>query len=77
MPNITVYLPDEVAEVARRQAKRERTTVSRWVAGLITKYTNSGPRPGVLAAIGAIPDFPSIEELRSSYGEDAPREELK
>ena len=77
MPNLTIYLPDDVAEIARRQAKKERLTVSRWVAALVARYTNIGPRPGVLAAMGAIPDFPSIEELRSGYGPDAPREELK
>lgn len=77
MPNLTIYLPDDVAEIARRQAKKERLTVSRWVATLVAKHTNPGPRPGVLGAIGAIPDFPSVEELRGGYGPDAPREELE
>ena len=52
-------------------------TVSRWVAALITRHASSGPRPGVLAAIGAIPDFPSVEELRSGYGRETPREEME
>ncbi len=77
MPNLTIYLPDEIADAVTRRAKREKTSASRWVAGVITRHLKAGPRPGVLAALGAIPDFPSIEDLRSGYGEDTPREELR
>jgi hypothetical protein len=76
MPNITVYLPEEVARAARRAAKSERLTVSRWVSTLIARRVASSPAPGLAQAAGAIPDFPSAEELRSGYGADAEREKL-
>ncbi len=77
MPNITIYLPDEVAANARRLAKKENLTISRWVAALIAKHMRSGTPPGILAAAGAIPEFPSIEELRAGYGSDAEREMME
>jgi hypothetical protein len=77
MPNITIYLSDDVAVMAERQAKKSRLSLSRWVATLIARQANTGPRPGVLAAIGAIPEFPSVDELRADYGPDTPRDEMK
>ena len=76
MPNVTLYLPDEVAAAARRAAKADRSTVSRWVAALIAKRVASSPAIGVKNAAGAIPDFPSAEEIRSGYGADEERETL-
>jgi hypothetical protein len=77
MPNITVYLPDDVARDARRIARKENLPFSRWVAALIARHMRSGTAPGVLSAAGAIPDFPSVDELRSGYGSDAEREGLE
>jgi hypothetical protein len=76
MPNITVYLPDDVAAAARRAAKAERVTTSRWVSSLIARRVASTAAPGVRKAAGAIPDFPSAEEIRSGYGPDVKREGL-
>jgi hypothetical protein len=76
MPNITVYLPGDVAAAARRAAKAERLTTSRWVSALIARRVASSASPGVRRAAGAIPDFPSAEEIRSGYGLDAERERL-
>ena len=76
MPNITIYLPDTVAGTARRLAKKDRLTMSKWVASVIARHVRSGPKPGVMNAAGAIPDFPDLSELRGGYGRDAERENL-
>ena len=76
MPNITVYLPEDVAAAARRAAKAERLSTSRWVSSLISRRVASSAAIGVKKAAGAIPDFPSAEEIRSGHGSDAKREGL-
>ena len=76
MPNITIYLPADVERDVRRAVKKDRTTMSRFITDLILDRLKSGPAPGVVNAIGAIPDFPSFEELRSGYAQDTDRESL-
>ncbi len=77
MAQITIYLPDEVESKARRAAKADGKSVSRWIADqLASRLDDAWPR-GVLDAAGAIPDFPSLEDIRKGYGPDAPRERLK
>jgi hypothetical protein len=74
MAQITIYLPDEVEKKARRAAKARGKSVSRWIADEVIRTTDTGWSEGALKAAGAFPDFPSIEEIRSGYGPDAPRE---
>ena len=76
MAKITIYLPDEVERKARKAAKQQRTSVSRWIAQGIKQKLDRTWSPRFLAAGGSCPDFPSLEELRSGYGEDAPREPI-
>jgi hypothetical protein len=76
MAQITIYLPDEIENRARRAAKTARTSVSRWIADrLKDDLCDQWPKE-VLAAAGAVPDFPSLKEIRGEYGKDARRENL-
>lgn len=76
MAQITIYLPDDVEKKARKAAKAQGKSVSRWVAEQVTgNLANSWPQSWIDAA-GAFPDFPDVEELRKGYGKDAPRESL-
>ena len=76
MAQVTIYLPDDVEKRARNAAKAQGQSVSRWVASQIEKSLEDRWPQAILDAAGAIPDFPSIEEIRSGYGEDAPRESM-
>ena len=40
-----------------------------------TKPDDTWPKP-VIDAAGALPDFPSLEEIRKGYGEDTRRESI-
>jgi hypothetical protein len=53
-----------------------KLSVSRWIAGQVSRSLNSAWPPEFLEAIGSCPDFPNQEELRRGFGEDAPRESL-
>jgi hypothetical protein len=76
MAKITIYLPDDVERKARRAARQSRLSISRWIAEGVKRNLGDTWPPEFLAALGSCPDFPSQEELRRGYGEDAPRERL-
>jgi len=76
MSQITIYLPDELEDKARKVAKARGTSVSRWLAEQVAhKLEDTWPQ-SVLDAAGAIPDFPELAELRKGYGKDAARESM-
>ena len=76
MANVSIYLPDQVATLARKAAKREKLSVSKWISREITKSLGSRWPEEFLAAAGAEPGFPSLEEIRRGYGADRPREKI-
>jgi hypothetical protein len=77
MSQITIYLPDDVEKLARKAAKAKRSSVSRWIAEKVVSHLEDAWPEGVLNAAGAIPDFPSLKEIRKGYGRDAHRESLR
>ncbi len=76
MAQITIYLPDETELQARRAAKSARKSVSQWIAERIRKDLSEQWPQAVLDAAGALPDFPTVKQLRRGYGKDSPREKL-
>jgi hypothetical protein len=77
MSQITIYLPDAVENKARKAAKANGKSVSRWIADQVLQNLSDVWPEGVLDAAGALPDFPSLEEIRRGYGDDMPRESLE
>lgn len=76
MSQLTIYLPDEVEARARRAAEASNQSMSRWIAQRLQRDLDESWPAEVIQAAGAFSDFPSLEELRSGYGEDVPREPL-
>ncbi len=74
MANVTIYLPAEVEAAARKHAKRSRLSLSRWVAQEIVRKLDDNWPPEFIALAGSCPDFPDVQELRSGYGVDVPRD---
>ena len=77
MAQITIYLPDDVEKLARKAAKAKRSSVSHWIAEQVVSHLEDAWPEGVLNAAGAIPDFPSLKEIRKGYGRDTRRESLR
>lgn len=75
MSQVTIYLPDELAERMRRAAESEGVSQSRWIARLIdARLARAWPQE-VLALVGSWPkDFPDAEQIRRGQGSDLPRE---
>jgi hypothetical protein len=77
MAQITIYLPDDIENKARKAAKVKGTSVSRWIAERVVETLDEAWRKGVLDAAGAIPEFPDLKEIRTGYGKDATRERIR
>lgn len=77
MAQVTIYLPDELESKARKAAKTQRKSVSRWIADQVIDSLEDTWSQGVLDAAGAIPDFPDVAELRKGYGADTKRERIE
>jgi hypothetical protein len=74
MAQITIYLPDDVENKARKAAKTQKKSVSRWIADQVVHNVEKSLPQSWIDAAGSFPDFPQVEELRKGYGNDAPRE---
>jgi hypothetical protein len=77
MAQLTIYLPDDIENKAREIAQAKGKSVSRWVADQVVRSLEDTWSKGVLDAAGALPDFPSVEEIRKGYGQDVSRESLE
>jgi len=73
MPRITIYLPNHVEKLARKTARSERMSVSRWIAEHVVSHAVGAWPKSVLNAAGAISDFPSLKEIRRGSGRDSRR----
>jgi len=76
MANLTIYRPDDVERQARKAAGESSVSVSKWVTDRLSESVETSLPAEFLDLAGAFPDFPHLEELRKSYGQDAPRESL-
>ena len=77
MAQLTIYLPDKVEKEARRAARKDGKSVSRWIADKVVHHLEDVWPAAVIAAAGAIPDFPAARELRHGYGADVRRERFE
>jgi hypothetical protein len=76
MGQVTIYLDDEVETKMRAAAKSSHLSKSKWIARLIKEKTADQWPESVAGLAGAWPDLPTAEEIRTSLGADAAREEF-
>lgn len=76
MAQLTLYLDQETVGKMRQAAKSEGLSQSQWVARLIRAQLESEWPQAVRELAGTWTEFPEIEELRRSLGNDVPRESL-
>jgi hypothetical protein len=74
MPHLTIYLSAEIEAKLRKAARRDKLSVSRWISKRVADSLADEWPKEFLALAGSCPDFPSLDEIRSGYGQDAPRE---
>jgi hypothetical protein len=76
MPQVTIYLDQDTEKRARKAARSEGISLSKWIAETLREKTAGTWPKAVLDLAGAWPDFPRLDELRRPAPRDARREEL-
>lgn len=76
MPQVTIYLEDEVLALVKAATKSTDISQSEWIAEAVRLRAKREWPALVLALAGAWPDFPTAEEIKESQGTDVSREQL-
>ncbi len=76
MGQVTIYLEDEIEAKMRKAAKSMHLSQSKWIANLIKEKVADEWPESVVKLAGAWKDLPTVEEIRTTHGSDAVREEL-
>lgn len=75
MGQVTIYLDNSIETKMKEAAKSSRVSVSKWVAGIIEEKTATEWPQDIVELAGSWgDDFPTVEELRSNFGQENPRE---
>ncbi|MCD4655420.1 CopG family transcriptional regulator [bacterium] len=77
MGQITIYLDKNTEKKMRVAAKSHKMSISKWITTLISEKISTNWSQDIINLVGSWEDdFPSIEEIRSSAGQDYPRKPL-
>ena len=78
MQQITLTLDEEVQAIIYEMADAENLTPSLWLSQFVERQVKQYQdwSPEVKALAGSWADFPSLDEIRDSQGDDAKRESL-
>jgi hypothetical protein len=76
MGQVTIYLDPATEKRARKAARSEGVSLSKWIASALRKQTDTAWPRAVLDLEGAWPDFPSLEQLRRKGSHDLRREKI-
>lgn len=74
MGQVTIYLEEEIEQKMTKAAKSANLSKSKWIAHLIQEKVSKEWPHSIVAMAGAWSDFPEAEEIRSSQGQNIPRE---
>jgi len=76
MGQVTIYLDGKIEKKARKAARAEGISLSKWVAGRIERSVHSEWPAYFRELAGAWPDAPTVEQLRAGYGRDVKRSRI-
>ena len=77
MRQVTIYLDNEIENKLKKAAKASKKSVSKWVAAIINeKVSTEWPKNIANLAGSWKTNFPSLDEIRSTQGIDAKREDF-
>jgi hypothetical protein len=77
MGQVTIYLDNEIENKLKKAAKASKKSVSKWVAAIINEKVSTEWPHNIKKLAGSWKnDFPSLDEIRSTQGIDAKREEF-
>lgn len=76
MSQVTIYLDENTDKKLRQAVERSGLSKSQWITRLIKEKTATEWPEAVREMVGEWQDIPEQEEIRTTMGDDSPREEL-
>ncbi len=76
MPQLSLYIPEDLLNKLRAAAAEEKTTLSKWVALQLEGRLNSGYPAGFSALAGSLADEPALIRYPAAEADDLVREGL-
>jgi hypothetical protein len=76
MGQVTIYLEGKTEKMARKAAKAEGVSLSKWVANRIVQSTRTEWPAYFRDLAGSWPDAPTAEQIRAGYGRDVKRRRI-
>ena len=76
MGQVTIYLQGKTEKKARKAARAEGVSLSKWVAARIERSTRTEWPAYFRDLAGAWPDAPTVEQIRARYGRDVKRSRI-
>lgn len=76
MPQISLYIDEKTLEKVENAAKRQHTSISKWVAEQIRTRVEPAYPVDFEALFGSINDDTFMEPTEISFGSDSEREEM-
>ncbi len=74
MAQVTIYLPNDLESTIKATAKSLNLSISKFIASLLEEKVRNEWGSDVRKLSGAWDDFPTLDAIRSSEGQDIPRE---
>ena len=76
MPQISLYIDEKTLKKVENAAKRQKTSISKWVAEQIRSRVEPAYPVDFEALFGSIADDTFMEPEEISFGSDVAREEM-
>jgi hypothetical protein len=76
MPQVSLYLEEGLLVSARREAKHNRQSFSKYVATALEEKKSSSWPAGYFSLFGALKDDTFVRPMQPSFDDDAPRQQL-
>ena len=76
MSQVTIYLDKETKKKMEKAAKASGVSQSKWIREIIRQQTTKEWPEHIHQLAGSWSDFPALEEIRETIGEDSARETL-
>ena len=74
MAQVTIYLPNDLETTIKATAKSLNLSISKFITSLLEEKVRNEWGSDVRKLSGTWNDFPTLDAIRSSEGQDVPRE---
>jgi len=76
MAQVTIYIPNSLENQVKAMASSLNISISKFISTLLEQKVKNNWNDDIKKLSGTWDEFPTIQEIRTPYGEDVSREEF-